>query len=199
MGPRPLGRGWFDQPGTFQRVRMASMGPRPLGRGWLGGRWSCRPTPRASMGPRPLGRGWVHDADQSSVGGLVLQWGLGYGRGWIALRRSSLSHTASMGPRPLGRGWNQVRSQMQVTSDGESASMGPRPLGRGWLLFRPWESGGSRAAMGPRPLGRGWQRGCVRCRCFNGAATARSRMAVRYPATTTPAAVQRGLQWGRDR
>ena len=34
MGPRPLGRGWWDGALGLIGQRMASMGPRPLGRGW---------------------------------------------------------------------------------------------------------------------------------------------------------------------
>ena len=78
--------------------------------------------------------------------------------------------------------------------------MGPRPLGRGWIADMAWLEANVYASMGPRPLGRGWPLagGAPRRRMagFNGAATARSRMACSRSAR--PAA-KLLLQWGRDR
>ena len=60
--------------------------------------------------------------------------------------------------------------------------MGPRPLGRGWHANPQACAGTGHASMGPRPLGRGWtaaqQVDVAVIACFNGAATARSRMEI---------------------
>ena len=59
--------------------------------------------------------------------------------------------------------------------------MGPRPLGRGWKREGEWFDEIRLASMGPRPLGRGWHVPILNpspaVHGFNGAATARSRMA----------------------
>ena len=158
-----------------------------------------RPWHRASMGPRPLGRGWITARPTSSR--YVSSFnGAATARSRMEARVCRTCWKlceASMGPRPLGRGWAAVFSAHVRHLD---ASMGPRPLGRGWhrLAGSPLPWGG--ASMGPRPLGRGWNLEVVTwvvdAAGFNGAATARSRMASRGGGRPTPAP---WLQWGRDR
>ena len=159
--------------GREHKREHASMGPRHRRRGWRLRLPSALRSWLASMGPRHRRRGWRATGSEAGP-----------------------SLPASMGPRHRRRGWGC-----------NSGAVGARSTGLQWgrviedadgRAVDPRHRELSRASMGPRHRRRGWRSSTPhrppQKRGFNGAASSKTRMAVRWIDMSNQAVE---LQWGR--